>query len=85
MEIEDDECRPTVPDKACDYIDLQLYERKMIWDGEEDLQNGEEDLQNENEKDAIQESGEAWEMYLKEENYGWKPVGEPFRITIAHE
>ncbi len=85
VEIEDDECRPAVPDKACDYIDLQLYERKMIWDGEEDLQNGEEDLQNENEKDAIQESGETWEMYLKEENYGWKPVGEPFRITIAHE
>ena len=75
--IEDEDIRPAVPDKDCDYLDLQLYERKMIWEGEEELLDEEEEIYG-------QESGEAWEAYAENENYGWEPVGEPFRITITH-
>lgn len=64
--IEDDGFRISVPDKDCDYLDLQLYERKMIWEGAEEM---EEDLDE--------------EEYFEDENYGWEPVGEPFRITIT--
>ncbi len=79
-EIEDDEFQLSVPDKDCDYLDLQLYERKMIWDVVEEIEgslDGEGDIYE-------QEIGDAWEKYAEEENYRWKPVGEPFRITITH-
>ncbi len=76
--IEDDEFQMSVPDKDCDYLDLQLYERKMIWEGVEEVLDEEEGI-------YAQESGEAWGTYLEEENYGWEPVGEPFRVMITHE
>ena len=79
-EIEDDEFQLSVPDKDCDNLDLQLYERKMIWDVVEEIEgslDGEGDIYE-------QEIGDAWEKYAEEENYRWKPVGEPFRITITH-
>ncbi len=49
--VAEDEFQMSVPDKDCDYLDLQLYERKND---------------------------------TNEENHGWKPVGEPFRIDIRH-
>ena len=79
-EIEDDEFQLSVPDKDCDYLDLQLYERKMIWDSVKEIEgslDGEEDIYE-------QELVEAWEAYSEDENYGWEPVGEPFRIKITH-
>lgn len=78
--IEDDEFQMSVPDKDCDYLDLQLYERKMIWEGAEEME------ENLDEEEGIygQELVEAWEAYSEDENYGWEPVGEPFRITINH-
>ena len=75
--IEDDGFQLSVPDKDCDYLDLQLYERKMLWEGTEEILDEEEEIYG-------QESGNAWKMYSEEENYGWEPVGEPFRITITH-
>lgn len=78
--IEDDEFQLSVPDKDCGYLDLQLYERKMIWEGAEEM---EENL-DEGEEIYEQELAEAWEKYAEDENYGWEPVGEPFRIAITH-
>lgn len=75
--IEDDKVQMSVPDKDCDYLDLQLYERKIIWDGAEEILDEEEGIYG-------QESGDAWEMYAEEENYGWEPVGKPFRVMITH-
>lgn len=75
--IEEDEVQMSVPDKDCDYLDLQLYERKMIWEGTEELLDGEEEIYG-------QESVGAWEAYSEEENFGWEPVGEPFRVPITH-
>lgn len=75
--IDDDEFQMSVPDKDCSYLDLQLYERKMAWEGEIEMLDEEEGIYG-------QESGETWKTYSEEENFGWEPVGEPFRITITH-
>lgn len=59
----------SLPDKDCSYLDLQLYERKI----EYEQADGQED-------DEV-----AWGERIipsAEENYGWKEVGEPFRIQI---
>lgn len=88
--IEEDEFQMSVPDKDCEYLDLQLYERKMIWEGaereilEEPLDGGLDGELDGEEEIGEQDLTEAWETYAKEENYGWEPVGEPFRITITH-
>lgn len=74
--IEDDEFKMSVPDKNCEYLDLQLYERKL-WDSTEEVLDEEEGI-------YAEESGEVWDTYSEEENYGWEPVGEPFRLTITH-
>ena len=75
-EMEDDGFQMSVPDKECGYLDLQLYKRKTDWDGTEEILDEEEGVYG-------QESGEAWGTYPEEENYGWEPVGEQFRITIT--
>ena len=74
--MEDDGFQMSVPDKECGYLDLQLYKRKTDWDGTEEILDEEEGVYG-------QESGEAWGTYPEEENYGWEPVGEQFRITIT--
>ncbi len=76
VEMEDDGFQMSVPDKECDYLDLQLYKRKTYWDGTEEILDEEEGVYG-------QESGEAWGTYPEEEDYGWEPVGEQFRITIT--
>ena len=78
--IEDDEFQLSVPDKDCDYLDLQLYERKMIWEGAEETEGSLDEEEGIYEQELV----EAWEVYSEDENYGWEPVGEPFRITITH-
>ena len=75
--IEEDEFQMSVPDKDCEYLDLQLYERKMLWEGTEEVLDEEEGIYG-------QESGDALEMYSEENNYGWEPVGKPFRIIMKH-
>ncbi len=74
--IDDKEFYLSVPDKDCEYLDLQLYERKIIWNGEETI--------DEDDEYASQVLTEGAETYAGEENYGWKPVGEPIRIVIEH-
>lgn len=77
-EIADDEIQLSVPDKECEYLDLQLYERKIIWEGEPEFLDEEEGIYG-------QESGEPRETYAEEENYGWEPVGKPVRLTITQD
>lgn len=76
VEIEDGDFQMSVPDKNCEYLDLQLYERKMVWDIVEDVQ--------EDEEYCTQITDKEREAYAGKENYGWEPVGEPFRVTITH-
>ncbi|MDO5344754.1 MAG: DUF4179 domain-containing protein [Lachnospiraceae bacterium] len=66
----------SVPDKNCTYLDLQLYERRIVWNYDD------EEVPNEDEEYDV-ETDDGWEIYSKEDNYGWEPVGEPFRITIS--
>ena len=76
MSVTEDEFQMSVPDKNCEYMDLQLYKRKIIWSEETDT--SEED-----------EYAEFWSdiedfsaVYSEENNYGWEPVGEKFRVMI---
>ena len=78
MVIDENDFRVPVPDKNCDYLDLQLYERKMIIEDIDITELKDEDV-------YIEDVMEVWEEYAKQENYGWVPVGEPFRITITHD
>lgn len=71
--VAEDEFVMSVPDKDCSYLDLQLYEREIFPEDDTELSEEEED------EVMVQKT------YEKEENYGWKPVGEPFRIPIIHE
>lgn len=74
--IEEDAFQMSVPDKDCAYLDLQLYERKLIWEDTSECAD---------EEDGVQVSGDVYEMYSEEENYGWVPIGKPFRIIITQE
>lgn len=67
----------SLPDKNCQYLDLQLYQRKIRWD----LQSAEQ-LDDEY---YVQEKTDSDEIYSKENNYGWEPVGEKFRIQIDED
>lgn len=73
-----DTLQMSVPDKECDYLDLQLYERKMILDGGAEIVDEEGVCE-------VQESGEVQEVYAQKDNYGWEPVGEPFRISVTQK
>lgn len=72
--IEKDNFQMSVPDKECSYMDLQLYKRKLQWEQETIIDEDDEFYS----EDLIQK------IPPMEENYGWEPVGAPFRITIAH-
>lgn len=71
--VVEDEFVMSLPDKECTYLDLQLYEREIILENDTEF--------SEEEEDGVM----VQKTYEKEENYGWKPVGEPFRIPIIHE
>ena len=64
-----DEFQMSVPDKDCSYLDLQLYERKI----EMKPVAGQKYDEDEWTEQVIPPA---------EENYGWKEVGELFRIQI---
>ena len=70
--VDEDNFQMSLPDKNCQYLDLQLYQRKIRWD----LQSAEQ-LDDEY---YVQEKTDSDEIYSKENNYGWEPVGEKFRI-----
>lgn len=72
--VDEDSFQMSVPDKNCAYMDLQLYQRKIVWDSE-----SAEELDDEY---YAQESLEPSEVYSEEDNYGWEPVGDVFRIQI---
>lgn len=73
--LETDTFRMCVPDKNCDYLDLQLYTREIVWvPGTE--------VFDEDDEYYTQEAQDADEAYGEEEDHGWKPVGERFRIAI---
>ena len=78
--IDEEDFHLSVPDKNCMYLDLQLYARKIVWEGSEAFEVDED-----GEEYSSQESADAWEVYADEENYGWEPVGEPFRINIEED
>ena len=78
--VAEDECQMSVPDKNCEYMDLQLYKRKIIW-AEENTE--------ESDTSAADEYAEFWSdiedfsaVYSEENNYGWEPVGEKFRVMV---
>lgn len=73
---EDDRFPMFIPDKNCEYLDLQLYERKIIW-------NDAKEIRDENGEYDTRITDPVWEAYSQEENCGWEPVGEPFRIAIT--
>lgn len=81
--IDEEDFHLSIPDKDCTYLDLQLYARKIIWKGE----TGSETFETDEDGDeySVQESADTWEVYAEEENYGWEPVGEKFRINIGEE
>lgn len=67
--------RLSIPDKNCEYLKLQLYEREIEW-GSEAEETGDGDV-------IIQEGlPEVVSDWYGQENPGWEPVGEPFRIAI---
>ena len=97
MSVAEDEFQSSAPDKNCAYMDLQLFKRKIIWQEEstEDLDDGyavREAIGGiPGENDTLAEDGyaELWsdiedlsEIYSEENNYGWEPVGEKFRVMI---
>ena len=97
MSVAEDEFQSSAPDKNCAYMDLQLFKRKIIWQEEstEDLDDGyavREAIGGiPGENDTLAEDGyaEFWsdiedlsEIYSEENNYGWEPVGEKFRVMI---
>ena len=97
MSVVEDEFQSSAPDKNCTYMDLQLFKRKIIWQEEstEDLDDGyavREAIGGiPGENDTLAEDGyaEFWsdiedfsEIYSEENNYGWEPVGEKFRVMI---
>ena len=75
--VDEDNFQMSLPDKNCQYLDLQLYQRKIRWD----LQSAEQ-LDDEY---YVQEKTDSDEIYSKENNYGWEPVGEKFRIQIDED
>ena len=75
--VDADNFQMSLPDKNCQYLDLQLYQRKIRWD----LQSAEQ-LDDEY---YVQEETDSDEIYSKENNYGWEPVGEKFRIQIDED
>ena len=75
--VDADNFQMSLPDKNCQYLDLQLYQRKIRWD----LQSAEQ-LDDEY---YVQEKTDSDEIYSKENNYGWEPVGEKFRIQIDED
>ncbi|MDC7286469.1 DUF4179 domain-containing protein [Blautia schinkii] len=72
--VEEDEFQMSVPDKDCSYVELQLYMRELNWKQETVIQYGGEYY-----PAMIQE------IPSKEDNYGWEPVGERFRIAINRD
>lgn len=72
--VDEDSFQMSVPDKNCVYLDLQLYQRKILWDSE-----SVEELDDEY---YMQDSLDPSEEYSEEDNYGWEPVGDVFRIQI---
>lgn len=72
--LNEDTCLMSVPDKDSEYLDLQLYKRKIIW---EDTST--EDLDDEY---AMQDSAISEQIYEEDENYGWEPVGDMIRIPV---
>ena len=67
--IPDGKIQMSLPDKDCSYLELQLYERKIEYE------------QVDSQEDDEYEWGKRF-IPPAEENYGWKEVGEPFRIQI---
>ena len=67
--IPDGKIQISLADKDCSYLELQLYERKIEYE------------QVDSQEDDEYEWGERF-IPPAEENYGWKEVGEPFRIQI---
>ena len=97
MSVAEDEFQSSAPDKDCAYMDLQLYKRKIIWQEEstEDLGEGYVvreaigGIPGESDASAEDEYAEFWsdiedfsEIYSEENNYGWEPVGEKFRVML---
>ncbi len=78
VSVEDGDFRMSLPDKDCEYLNLQLYERKIIWDTVEEGQEEDEEY-------GSQILGSGQEAYMGKENYGWEPVGDPFRVPVAHK
>ena len=76
VSVAEDEFQMSVPDKNCEYMDLQLYKRKIIWVEE----NTEES--DTSEKDEYAEFSYFSAVYSEENNYGWEPVGEKFRVMV---
>ena len=72
--IDEDQFQMSIPDKDCEYLDLQLYKRKMVWD-DTSIEGLDEDY-------VMQESLDPVQLYGEDENYGWEPVGGLIRIQI---
>ncbi len=75
--FDEDRFQMSVPDKNCAYLDLQLYQRKILWDSDSAEKLDDECY--------AQESLEPSEVYAEEDHYGWEPVGDAFRIQIKEE
>lgn len=71
--VGENEFQMSLPDKDCSYLELQLYKRKLKWKQEAVIQEDSETYP----AQSIQE------IPSKEENYGWEPVGEVFRIVVT--
>lgn len=89
--IGEDELLMSVPDKDCEYLDLQLYERKIILDDTEEVSEDVEEVLEDVEgvlEDVEEVSDDTEEVFAvpkagdAQEDYGWEPVGEPFCIPI---
>lgn len=72
--LDEDSFQMSVPDKNCTYLDLQLYQRKIVWASESAVEQDGESY--------MQESFDPGEVYSEAENYGWEPVGDVVRIPI---
>lgn len=66
----------SVPDKDCDYLDLQLYERKIVLDDTAEIVDDDEEH-------VSLEFEDEQEVSAQKENDVWEPVGEPFRISLT--
>lgn len=84
LAVEADDFCMSLPNKDCSYLDLQLYARKIVWEPETETEAAETEYDDGDEYYGA-ESADTWEIYSKEENYGWEPIGEKFRITIGTE